>query len=367
MVKSEQAVTVDFTTADPTTGAAADADSTPVATLVVNGTDDAAAVTVTNKATGVYKAAVTLPTLGAGDVVSIRVAATVATVAGVGVVWTDVVDTKRVSDLKDEAMRGTDDALLADDYTAPPSASDIATAVWGATTRTLSSFGTLVADAATAVWGAVTRSLTDKTGFALTAAYDHAKDDVLTPLAVVDANVDSILDDTSTSIPTSIAELPTDADVQTAARAALDDYAPTTWRDIPTDAEIQAAAQAAIVTEGVSKFDAASDTVRVGNIDDIDAALSAAHGSGSWGETVEDGVTIDPTTLGTDGLPIERVMPYGKITVYLNGVAQDSFDADADGDFSFKLPKGSVWTLIASNPPLYRSTSVDVSTIPVVE
>jgi hypothetical protein len=129
----------------------------------------------------------------------------------------------------------------------------------------------------------------------------------------------------------------------------------------------QGAAEAAIVAQDVSTFDAAIDAVQVGNIDDIDAALSAAHGSGSWGESVEDGVTIDPTTLGTDGLPIERVMPYGKITVYLNGVAQDSFDADADGDFSFKLPKGSVWTLVASNPPLYRSTSVDVSTIPVVE
>ncbi|MDY0292791.1 MAG: SdrD B-like domain-containing protein [Desulfuromonadaceae bacterium] len=126
-VKSGQAVTVDFTTANPTTGAAADADALPTATLVVNGTDNAATVTVTNKATGVYKAAVTLPTLGAGDVVSLRVAATVATIAGVGVVWTDTVDTKRVSDLKDEAMRGTDGAL------------------------------------------------TDKTGFSLTAAYDAAK------------------------------------------------------------------------------------------------------------------------------------------------------------------------------------------------
>jgi hypothetical protein len=126
-VKSGQAVTVDFTTANPTTGAAADADALPTATLVVNGTDNAATVTVTNKATGVYKAAVTLPTLGAGDVVSLRVAATVATIAGVGVVWTDTVDTKRVSDLKDEAMRGTDGAL------------------------------------------------TDKTGFSLTTAYDAAK------------------------------------------------------------------------------------------------------------------------------------------------------------------------------------------------
>jgi hypothetical protein len=51
------------------------------------------------------------------------------------------------------------------DIPTPPSSSDIATAVWGAGTRTLSSFGTLVADMAAAVWGAVSRSLTDKTGY----------------------------------------------------------------------------------------------------------------------------------------------------------------------------------------------------------
>jgi hypothetical protein len=58
----------------------------------------------------------------------------------------------------------------------PPTAADIATAVWGAGTRTLSSFGSLVADIATAVWGAVARTITggtittnsDKTGYALT-------------------------------------------------------------------------------------------------------------------------------------------------------------------------------------------------------
>lgn len=60
-----------------------------------------------------------------------------------------------------ENMRGTDDA-----YTGtPPTASEITTAVWAAGTRTLTSFGTLVADVATAVWGAVTRTLT---GFAHT-------------------------------------------------------------------------------------------------------------------------------------------------------------------------------------------------------
>jgi ABC-type transporter Mla MlaB component len=43
----------------------------------------------------------------------------------------------------------------------------IVAAVWAATTRTLSSFGTLVSDTASAVWGAATRSLTDKAGFTI--------------------------------------------------------------------------------------------------------------------------------------------------------------------------------------------------------
>lgn len=71
-------------------------------------------------------------------------------------------------------MRGTDGAV-----TSVPSETDIATAVWSASTRTLSSFGTLVSDIATAVWGATTRTLSafshkvtvqineDKTGYAL--------------------------------------------------------------------------------------------------------------------------------------------------------------------------------------------------------
>ena len=39
--------------------------------------------------------------------------------------------------------------------------------VWEYGTRTLSSFGSLVADAAAAVWGSLTRSLTDKAGFTI--------------------------------------------------------------------------------------------------------------------------------------------------------------------------------------------------------
>lgn len=131
----------------------------------------------------------------------------------------------------------------------------------------------------------------------LTAAYDHAKDDVLTPLAVVDGKVDSILEDTSTSIPTSIAELPTDADVQTAARAALDDYAPTTWRDIPTYAEIQAAAQAAIVAQPAT-LTAAYDKAK----DDVLTPLAVVDG-------LVDGIAADYAKTGEAAAAINVYQP----------------------------------------------------------
>ena len=60
---------------------------------------------------------------------------------------------------------------------------DLVDDVWAAGSRTLTGFGTLVADVATAVWTAVARTITggtvttvgDKTGYALTAAYDAAQ------------------------------------------------------------------------------------------------------------------------------------------------------------------------------------------------
>lgn len=53
-----------------------------------------------------------------------------------------------------------------------PSESDVATAVWAAGTRTLSSFGTLVADVAAAVWAAASRTLT-AFGFTVAATVDE--------------------------------------------------------------------------------------------------------------------------------------------------------------------------------------------------
>ena len=83
------AVTIDFTVQNPSTGALTNADSTPTGTLVQNGTDDAdVTVTISNKATGRYKAAFTIPSdYSVGDEVDLYVTATVSTVAGGDVVW----------------------------------------------------------------------------------------------------------------------------------------------------------------------------------------------------------------------------------------------------------------------------------------
>ena len=101
-VKSAQVAAGQFTTTDAT-GLLANADSTPAGTLIVNGVNNAAVVTVTTPSTGVYKWSCTLPTLAAGDIVQMRVAATIGAIATGAVVWEEAADTKLVSDLQDIA------------------------------------------------------------------------------------------------------------------------------------------------------------------------------------------------------------------------------------------------------------------------
>lgn len=95
MNKTGETVTVQFCVSDPATSGLVDADALPTGTLVLNGVNNAATVTVTNLATGVYRAAVTLPTIADGDELQLRIAATVGEVAGGGVVWQGEGVTKR--------------------------------------------------------------------------------------------------------------------------------------------------------------------------------------------------------------------------------------------------------------------------------
>ncbi len=122
-VRSGQSIIAEFITSSATTGAATSADSLPTGTLVVNGTDNGASVTVTNVDTGRYKAAVTLPTLAIGDVVQLLIAATVGGIAGKGIVWRDT---------KDILLDSSGDVTY--NNTAPPTVAAIATAIFTDTT-----------------------------------------------------------------------------------------------------------------------------------------------------------------------------------------------------------------------------------------
>ncbi len=82
---------VEFPTADPETGDAANADSLPVASLSRNGTvDGAVVVAVANKATGVYEATCDIPDdYDEGDIIAVRVTASIGDVDGVDIVFQD--------------------------------------------------------------------------------------------------------------------------------------------------------------------------------------------------------------------------------------------------------------------------------------
>lgn len=110
MYKPGAAYAKQFSTSNPTTGVAQNADSLPVATADhIGGGTGAFVLTVTLVSTGLYRITGTVPgTYAIGDVVNVSVAATVATVAGVAVVDTFQVDSKRIGDLNDSAYAGGD-------------------------------------------------------------------------------------------------------------------------------------------------------------------------------------------------------------------------------------------------------------------
>jgi hypothetical protein len=148
--KPSDAYYKEIITSSPTTGAAQDADSTPVATANRNGTDDGSfTLTVTHLDTGRYKVTGTIPSgYARGDVINVTVAATVGGVAAKGVVDTQILDSKRVGDLNDVTAATVAAAVLTDTtdvnavgslgylathapswYTAAPSTTAIASAV----------------------------------------------------------------------------------------------------------------------------------------------------------------------------------------------------------------------------------------------
>jgi hypothetical protein len=148
-------------------------------------------------------------------------------------------------------------------------------------------------------------------------------------------------------------------------------YAPTTWRDLEGLATATALAEVGGVVDGI-----AADYAKTGEAAaaitgipaSVDIRLSETHGGGSWeSNQPTTGALVTPLSVGDDGLPLGRIMPYGTISVYLGAELHYRFDkiADADGDFVLTLPYGATWTLVAENPPTYRSTTTTITIPPL--
>jgi hypothetical protein len=240
-VKSNAAVTVEFTTSHPYTMVATNADSLPTGVLFVNGVTNAATVTISAITAGVYSAAVTLPTLAAGDVVGLRILATVAGVAGQGIVWQDDADTARVSEI-------------------PGLVSSFATYGLAALNALLTSTGIKVATNADKT-GYTASTVSDKTGYALASTVMTCADatEALTRLpdatagatgglSLVGSKMDLVDDPNSNAIDAFMADFDqTPADVASATRteltAELADITDLHDTDVPAIASVAASIQ----------------------------------------------------------------------------------------------------------------------------
>jgi hypothetical protein len=179
-VRASQSVTRVFTLRRTDTQAAANADSLPTGTLYVNGTADAATVTITNITTGVYKAAVTMPSgLVIGDVVDLRISATVNSVSDNAIIWQDLADVAINSSGAVTAGTVSDKTGYSLTQTFPTNFSALAITAGGSVTagtvsdKTGYSLASSQTFSTTGAVGSVTAGVTvttnnDKTGYALT-------------------------------------------------------------------------------------------------------------------------------------------------------------------------------------------------------
>ena len=292
------------------TGALSTPSVGPVGALYVNGTVNAASVTISGS--NPYKWTVTLPALTAGDLVSMYVTATIDSVATAEVVAEDVADTYRTSDIE---------ALVDDIGTAGAGLTAIPwNAAWDAEVQskaadaiTAASLPT-AAQIADAVWDEASTGHTDA---------GKAGQQIWT-------DVDAILTDTNElqtdNVPGLIAALPTDADVQTAAAAALTAYDPPTKAELDAadDAVLAAIAELndidstvaqAAAAAALAAYDAATAT-------DVTNATSALATSAALA-TVDSNVDAILLDTGTDGVLVS--------TTGLTAIAAAVWDALTSG------------------------------------
>lgn len=113
--KTGDVITVDFQTYNASDVTVAP-DALPLAVLVINGTNNGATCTVTNKATGIYKVAVTLPTIAEADILQIRVAYIISGATRHWHIWDGIGVTSQSDDLAGQitALDATVQDLVSD-------------------------------------------------------------------------------------------------------------------------------------------------------------------------------------------------------------------------------------------------------------
>lgn len=347
MIKSEQAIVIEFETANPTTGAAADADSTPTGTLSVNGTDNAATVTVTKKATGSYKAAVTIPAgLTAGDSVALRINATVATVAGVKTVWSDFVDTKRFADLQDVSVANIWNALTSGMSAAGSIGKKLADWVVGNITAIN---GVAAAPAATpdvnvTTWKGATAPAMTGDAYARLGAPAGAS--VSADIAAAKAALDLKASQTS------VDDLPTSSEL-TAALAAADDAVLAAVAEVKAETANILADTNELQTDLANggRLDMIFDAIKTAADTAAAAAVGAGAGAITWPYTL---------TKSTDGSPIAGASVWVTTDAAGTNVIA-SGTTNASGVVTFYLDAGTVyiWRSLAG----YNFTNPDTEVV----
>lgn len=237
-VKTGSAWAGTFVTLDAT-GALATPSSGPAGVLYVDGTANAATVTITGS--NPYKWAVTLPSLTAGQRVDMYITATIATIATAGIVASAQADTSLLSDIKTDtaailADTGTDGVVLASgSVTAAVIATDAidADAIKAdAVTKIQNGLATAAAlttvDNEVGVIDGIVDAIKLKTD---NLPADPADDsDIDAQLAAIKAETALIVEDTGTDIPATLAGLATStalATVDENVDAILDDTGTT--------------------------------------------------------------------------------------------------------------------------------------------
>lgn len=251
---------------------------------------------------------------------------------------------------------------------------DVATAVWGAGTRTLSSFGTLVAD----IWGALTSGLTavGSIGKRLADYVDAAISSRGTGTALDAAGVRTAVGLASANLDSQLGDLPTNAELATAlagaddavlaAIAALNNLSQANVRTAigmaGADMDTQLSTIAAYVDElesrltalragyldNLTRLDVAVSSVGGGTaptVEEIDAQLTSTHGAGSWATGGAGAGAYAVTITVTDGTdPIEGAI------VRLSKTGETySQTTDVSGEAAFSLD-AATWTLTVTRP-----------------